>query len=465
MRQIKLLALAGILVALAACYGKEQQTTETSQTGSQPSQASAPAGPDPYAPPSSQQQPPATSHTATPAASHATPPASSPPTTGRMMEVPAGTVLMLALDSTLDSKTSQTGDPFTATVVETVQVQGREAIPEGATVHGTVTEAVPAPRGAGQGKLTLAFDSLRLPGGYQTPMRGTFQEVSESKKKRNAAVIGGSAAGGALLGRILGKDTKGAVIGTIVGGGIGTAVVMGKQGAQATLPADTPFEILLEDSVSVPEGRRSSASRPSSSAASTAAAAPAAASPAQATAPAPEKAQMVSVPAQTVLSLALDTGLSSKTAQVGDTFTATVLEPILVDNAEAVPAGSKIEGKVIEAVAARRGGGNAKLGLSFDLLKLQGFQTNIVGSFQEVTESKKKRNAAVIGGSAAGGALLGRILGKDTKGAVIGSIIGGGIGTAVVMGKEGRQADLPADTPFEIKLEEAVQVPKAPSGS
>jgi len=175
---------------------------------------------------------------------------------------------------------------------------------------------------------------------------------------------------------------------------------------------------------------------------------------------------MVSVPTGTVLQLALDTGLNSKTAQVGDPFTATVVESIDVNGMEAIPAGARVEGKVTEAVAAKRGAGKAKLAMSFDVLTLpDGYKTNIVGSFQEVTESKKKRNAAIIGGSAAGGALLGRILGKDTKGAVIGAVVAGGIGTAVVMGKEGEQAKLPADTPFEIKLEEAVQVPAAPARS
>ena len=48
---------------------------------------------------------------------------------------------------------------------------------------------------------------------------------------------------------------------------------------------------------------------------------------------------------------------------------------------------------------------------------------------------------------------------------MIGTIVGGGIGTAVVMGQEGEQAKLPADTPFEIKLEEGVKVPHAPAKS
>lgn len=169
---------------------------------------------------------------------------------------------------------------------------------------------------------------------------------------------------------------------------------------------------------------------------------------------------MVTVPAGTVLTLSLDSSLSSDSAQVGDGFTATVVQSILSENRVVIPEGSRIEGNVTEARAAKRGAGNARLALGFNTLSLpSGYRTGIVGSFQEVSESKKGRNAAIIGGSAAGGALLGRILGKDTKGAVIGSIVGGGVGTAVVMGKEGMQAKLAADAPFEIRLEESVQVP------
>ncbi len=176
--------------------------------------------------------------------------------------------------------------------------------------------------------------------------------------------------------------------------------------------------------------------------------------------PASENVHMVGIPAGTELTLALDTTLSSETSHAGDTFSATVVEPIVMDGREVIPAGSTIEGRITDAAPAKRGAGEAKLGLSFGALRLaSGYHTDIVGSFQEVSASKKGRNAAVIGGSAAGGALLGRILGKDTRSTVIGAIIGGGIGTAVLVGREREQAVLPADTPFGIRLEQAIQVP------
>jgi hypothetical protein len=169
-----------------------------------------------------------------------------------MQTVPAGTVLVLALDRPISSASAQVGEEFTATVVEAVTSGNKVLVPEGSRIEGRVTEAVPAKRGAGNAKLALGFDALRLPGGYRTEIVGSFQQISASQKKRNAAIIGGSAAGGAILGRILGKDTKGAVIGTIVGGGVGTAVVMGKGGTQVQVAANAPFQLKLQESVRVP---------------------------------------------------------------------------------------------------------------------------------------------------------------------------------------------------------------------
>lgn len=261
------MALA-VVAVLAGCGGTDQQqqaaAEQASAAGSEPvaqqnlpaAQAEPEAQPEEQAPapvrtpaPKPRQQQAAARPQPQPQVAQAAPPEPPKPT---MASVPAGSVLMLSTDNTLDSKTAQVDDTFTATVVDDVRVGERILIPAGSTVRGRVTEAVAAKRGAGNAKLSIAFDTLELESGYKTQIIGTFQQVTESKKKRNAAVIGGSAAGGALLGRILGKDTKGAVIGSIIGGGIGTAVVMGKEGEQVSIPAGTPFEIHLDEAVKVP---------------------------------------------------------------------------------------------------------------------------------------------------------------------------------------------------------------------
>jgi hypothetical protein len=214
MKSLQLMVFVVAMVLLAACAGADQAQVGSTETGT-------------------------TGYT---------------PTSGNvhMVGVPAGTELTLALDSPLSSETSQVGDTFSATVVESIVMDDREVIPAGSTIEGRVTDATPAKRGAGKATLAFSFGALRLPSGYHTDIVGSFQEVSASKKGRNAAVIGGSAAGGALLGRILGKDTRSTVIGAIIGGGIGTAVLVGRERERVVLPADTPFGIRLEQSIQVP---------------------------------------------------------------------------------------------------------------------------------------------------------------------------------------------------------------------
>ena len=174
------------------------------------------------------------------------------PRAASLITVPAGTFLEVSLNETLNSGSTGAGEHFTARVNDDVMINGMTAIPAGSTVSGTVREVVPAKRGAGNAKMTLAFTNLDLPGGYATALSASLSQSTASKKKRNATVIGGSAAGGALLGRLIGKDTKGAVVGAIVGGGIGTGVVMSKEGAQVNLPAGADLTIQLDEALKVP---------------------------------------------------------------------------------------------------------------------------------------------------------------------------------------------------------------------
>jgi hypothetical protein len=168
------------------------------------------------------------------------------------------------------------------------------------------------------------------------------------------------------------------------------------------------------------------------------------------------------VPPGTELQAALTTTLDSGTNRVGDTFVATVTEPVHVDSEPVIAAGSKITGRVTEVKAARRGAGNASLTLRFDSLILpQGEVLPITASFSDSTGGRKKRNSAIIGGSAAGGAILGRILGEDSKDAIVGAVVGGAVGTGVVVAQEGAQVRLPAGTVLVLQLGEALQVPEA----
>ncbi len=179
-------------------------------------------------------------------------PVPAPPPKPAALRVPSGTVFDVELNSELDSGQNQVGDEFSARVTSSVVIDGQVAIPAGSTIHGTVEEVKAAKRGAGNASMTLRFHGLGLPSGHSTDISASISEGTGGKKKRNAAIIGGSAVGGAILGRVLGNDSKDAAIGAIVGGAIGTGVVVSKKGDQVKLPAGTAFSIQLDEAIQVP---------------------------------------------------------------------------------------------------------------------------------------------------------------------------------------------------------------------
>ncbi|MFQ3590769.1 MAG: hypothetical protein SNJ67_10770, partial [Chloracidobacterium sp.] len=54
----------------------------------------------------------------------------------------------------------------------------------------------------------------------------------------------------------------------------------------------------------------------------------------------------VIVPTGTILRAQMDRTISSRTARVGDTFTATVFEPVIVDGRTVIPQGTQVQGRV-----------------------------------------------------------------------------------------------------------------------
>ena len=242
-----------------ACTGEAPAPPEEGSQVAEAQQEAAPA-PEQAAEqaPAPQPAPAAEAPQPAPAPRPATPaPAPAPAQAPRQPEtvavsVPESTALKIKMEDALDSGTTQPGDRFTATLLEPVVVGDRVALAAGSTIEGTVTDVVPASKGIKDsgGSLTLNFEKITTPTGETASMLASFSQVAKSTKKK-AATIGGAAAGGALLGKILGGSTKDAAVGAVVGGAIGTGVAAGTKGTEMKIEAGTEFNITLDQPLTV----------------------------------------------------------------------------------------------------------------------------------------------------------------------------------------------------------------------
>ena len=150
------------------------------------------------------------------------------------------------------------------------------------------------------------------------------------------------------------------------------------------------------------------------------------------------KVQEVEIPAGTALYVRLQEPISSATAQTGQSFSATLDDPLMIAGQTAVPKGAEISGRV---VAARQSGHLHDAGylrITLASMTLNGKTIPIQTSSLFVQGgSFRNRNLAYIGGGTGGGALLGALIGGG-KGAAIGSTVGaaGGATAAYATGKK-----------------------------
>lgn len=164
------------------------------------------------------------------------------------------------------------------------------------------------------------------------------------------------------------------------------------------------------------------------------------------------------VPAGTVLTVRLTTALSSKTNEPGDDFVGVIDRDVMVGDKVAIPAGSEVNGTVIQAEASGRLKQRAKLALTLTEVEVEGENYEVTTTATGGQEgSKLKRNVLFIGGGAGLGALIGGLAGGG-KGAAIGAGVGAGGGTAGAALTGQRDIRYPPETRLRFRLKEDLEV-------
>lgn len=172
----------------------------------------------------------------------------------------------------------------------------------------------------------------------------------------------------------------------------------------------------------------------------------------------------IALPTGTELRVRTGATLSSQSDRAGDTFPATLAQPLIVDGRTVAQAGSRVVGRITRAEASGRIRGVAELAFTpIELEALDGTRKlNLVtDSFHSRARPTKKRDAAKSGGAAAGAVIGGLVGGK--KGALTGAGAGGAAGTGAVLATRGHSVEVPAGTEVTFVLRQPIELEVPPT--
>lgn len=180
----------------------------------------------------------------------------------------------------------------------------------------------------------------------------------------------------------------------------------------------------------------------------------------------------------TVLQLRMDSTLSSATARTGETFTMTVMEPVIVNGQIAIAQGTKAQGHVTNVEPARRNE-TGTISVEFDRLVFANGQSIPIDGFLMSTDpnvsnqideegrttgsSTTKRNIIFVGGGAGIGAVIGALVGGG-KGAAIGAGAGAGAGILGALFSKGHEAQVKTGDTFNYELTRSLRMSDIDSG-
>lgn len=171
--------------------------------------------------------------------------------------VPAGTALMVRLETTLATFSNKPGDPFRGSITQPVVVNGQTLIPAGTIIEGRVTKVTEPRRISGKPSIGILPEAVILPTGERFYLDATLTDTnipgtdvsSEGQFKgtghdrRDQVETGGGTAGGMLIGGLIGGGP-----GILIGGAVGatsTTVHWLSKHRSATMPAGTQLTLEL----------------------------------------------------------------------------------------------------------------------------------------------------------------------------------------------------------------------------
>ena len=191
---------------------------------------------------------------------------------------------------------------------------------------------------------------------------------------------------------------------------------------------------------------------------------------------APSSADAITIPAGTKVPITLKNAISTKTNQQGDPVYAETTFPVVVNDHIVVPAGTYVQGRIMQIKPAGRFKNRAEVMMHFTtLIYPSGYTVMLPGSLENApavdkakikdkegtirADSDKASKAATIAVPAAeGGALAGGLASGSRGGALTGAGLGAAVGVGIAMLSHGNEVKLMPGTTLEVVLQRDVAV-------
>lgn len=206
-----------------------------------------------------------------PAASQDTHPgAAASDESARVLTIPSGTKVPVALKHAISTKSAREGDAVYAETTFPVVQDNQVLIPAGTYVQGKISHVQRAGRIKGRAEVLIHFTTLIYPNGYTVMLPGSVENVpgaertsmkgeegtirQDSQTGQKVGTVASAAGTGAVVGG-LSRGGKGAAIGAGIGGAVGTAIALLSRGSDVRLDAGTTIEMYIQRAVELDAGR------------------------------------------------------------------------------------------------------------------------------------------------------------------------------------------------------------------
>jgi len=160
------------------------------------------------------------------------------------------------------------------------------------------------------------------------------------------------------------------------------------------------------------------------------------------------------IPSGTPIIVRMIDGVDSEQTRLGQTFRASVDEPVEVNGQTVISRGADCVVKLVEDKESGKFAGRTVLTLDLQQIQVNGRMIDVTsGDVSQASGSRGARTAKVVGGTTALGAIVGALAGGG-KGAAIGAASGAAVGGAAEVLTKGQRVKIPSETRLTFTLQQ-----------